>query len=140
MISTRQMLFFGTFHNPPATFFAYSPYSGRILAVWSPNFASRFAAYLLFMPRLLLVLWLVLMALADVGPALAQGGPAARAKMRGKVYVHRPNYRTYKGRSNKIRRKRTVRYRQKWFQFWRRKKAKTTTPRRSRNQTIGNSQ
>ncbi|RSK24214.1 hypothetical protein [Hymenobacter metallilatus] len=92
------------------------------------------------MPRLFLLLWLMLMALVDVSPALGQAGPAARAKMRGKVYVHRPNYRTYKGRSNKIRRKRTIRYRQKWFQFWRRKKPKNSTPPRSRNQTIGGGQ
>ncbi|GAB3222639.1 hypothetical protein GCM10027346_00680 [Hymenobacter seoulensis] len=81
----------------------------------------------------------MLMALVDISPALAQGGPAARAKMRGKVYVHRPNYRTYKGGGRKARKKRTIRYRQKWFQFWRkRKKNNNTTPRRpSRNQTIG---
>ncbi|MCA8830615.1 hypothetical protein [Hymenobacter pini] len=90
------------------------------------------------MPRLFLLLWLMLMVLVDVSPALGQAGPAARAKMRGKVYVHRPNYRTYKGRSSKVRRKRTVRYRQKWYQFWRRRKKTTTpAPQRSRNQTIG---
>lgn len=90
------------------------------------------------MTRFFLFLCLLLMGLADISPALAGPGPAARAKMRGKVYVHRPNYRTYKGRSRKARVKRTVRYRQRWFQFWRkRKKDGKRTPRRSRNTTIG---
>lgn len=83
----------------------------------------------------------MLMALVDVSPALGQGGPAARAKMRGKTYVHRPNYRTYKGGGRKARKKRTARYRQRWYQIWRkRKKATTPAPKQpSRNQTIGGS-
>ncbi|UOQ77437.1 hypothetical protein MUN84_01600 [Hymenobacter sp. 5516J-16] len=91
------------------------------------------------MPRLFLLLWLMLMALVDVSPALGQGGPAARAKMRGKTYVHRPNYRTYKGGGRRARKKRTARYRQRWYQIWRKRK-RTTTPapkQPSRNQTIG---
>ena len=94
------------------------------------------------MTRFLLFLMLLVMGLADISPALAAPpGPAARAKMRGKVYVHRPNYRTYKGRTKRARVKRTVRYRQRWYQLWRkRKKDAPRTPRRSRNSTIGNSQ
>ncbi|WP_139921544.1 hypothetical protein [Hymenobacter sp. DG01] len=93
------------------------------------------------MPRLFLLLWLMLMALVDVSPALGQAGPAARAKMRGKTYVHRPNYRTYKGRGRKARKKRTARYRQRWYQIWRkRRKATPPAPKQpSRNQTIGGS-
>ncbi|UOQ81673.1 hypothetical protein [Hymenobacter sp. 5414T-23] len=76
-------------------------------------------------------------ALVDASPALAdQGGPAARAKMRGKVYVHRPNYKYY------ARSKRTKNSQKRWYQFWKRRKAKKATPapaRPSRNQTLGGS-
>lgn len=94
------------------------------------------------MTRFFLFFMLLVMGLADISPALAAPpGPAARAKMRGKVYVHRPNYRTYKGGGRKARMKRTVRYRQRWFQFWRkRKKTEQRAPRRSRNTTIGTGQ
>ncbi|QJX48817.1 hypothetical protein HMJ29_18630 [Hymenobacter taeanensis] len=89
------------------------------------------------MARIFLLLWLFLAALVDASPALAdQGGPAARAKMRGKVYVHRPNYKYY------ARSKRTKNSQKRWYQFWKRRKAKKATPapaRPSRNQTLGGS-
>lgn len=86
------------------------------------------------MAKYFLLLWLFLMALVDVSPAFAdQGGPAARAKMRGKTYVHRPNYKYYS-------RKKRTKHSRRWYQFWKRRKAKQATPapkKPSRNTTIG---
>ncbi|WP_188811884.1 hypothetical protein [Hymenobacter cavernae] len=84
------------------------------------------------MYRILLLFW-ALLVLASSSLLAKPGTPYARAKAKGRVYVHRPSYKTYRGSRHRRRRTHV-------FKRTSHKKRRTTTPvqhRKSGHTTLG---